>query len=303
MYNKKIIAIICAIIAAILWSTGGVLIKYIDWNPLAIAGMRSGIAAITMLLYLRKKIEFKPYKFAGGISYCAMMILFVIATKMTTAANAILIQYTAPVWVAILSVWILKEKISKVDWLVILGVFSGMSLFFMDKLGAGQMVGNICAIFSGIALACVTISLKLSTNAPAVEIPIIGNVLTFLICIPFFKGIDFTMQNTIAILILGIFQIGLAYILFTRGIKYISALEAILIAVIEPLLNPIWVFFFAGEIAGSMSIIGGAIVVGAISLRQFLNEKVKITEVDQIEKRKHSNTSNKSKKRQKRKCS
>jgi drug/metabolite transporter (DMT)-like permease len=266
-------AIIFLVIAGVLWSTGGVLIKYIDWNPFAIAGMRSGISAIVMMMYLRQKIVFKPYKIVGGFFYCAMMVLFVVATKMTTAANAILLQYTAPIWVAIFAGWILKEKISKIDWIAIFGVFGGMALFFMDKLGAGQMLGNTLAILAGVTLAGATITLKLATDAPAVEVPLIGNVMTFLVCLPFVFSVTFTTQNIIAILALGIFQLGISYILFTSGIKYLSAIEAILIAVIEPLLNPVWVFIFTGEMPGAMAILGGAIVVGAVTMRQIKTAK------------------------------
>lgn len=262
--NQRTKAITYLVLAALLWSTGGVLIKYIPWNPIAISGMRSGIAAVFMMAVLRQPIRVKPMKVVGGISYAAMMILFVSATKITTAANAILLQYTAPIWVAILSGAILKERIEKKEWLTIAVVMGGMTLFFLGDLHGGAMMGNGLAILSGVAFAGAVVSLKLVKDSPPAEIPLIGNLITFLVCIPFLKGLEINLGIIIAILALGVFQIGLAYILFAAGSRYVSAIEAILIAVIEPLLNPIWVFFFNGETPSGMALVGGCIVVVAI---------------------------------------
>lgn len=278
---SRLKAIIFMILAAILWSSGGLLIKYVDWNPMAIAGTRSGISAIIMLLYLRKPIKLKKHKMAGASCYCAMVILFVIANKLTTAANAILLQYTAPIWVALLSVWILKEKILKIDWMAIFVVFIGMALFFLDELQGGQIIGNILSVIGGICLAGVVISLKFSKDDIAVEIPLLGNLLTFLICLPFVIGPMPSSKSIIALIILGIFQLGISYILFTEGIKHVSAIEAILIAVIEPLLNPIWVFVFTKETPGIFAILGGIIVVCAVTVRSLIvnnQEKEKMLE-------------------------
>lgn len=257
-------AIIYLVSASLLWSTGGVLIKYIPWNPLAIAGMRSGIAAVFMMVVMRQPVRLKPMKVVGGFSYAAMMMLFVAATKITTAANAILLQYTAPIWVAILSGVFLKEQIEKKEWLTIAVVMGGMTLFFLRDLHGGAMVGNGLAIISGVAFAGAVVSLKMVKDSSPAEIPLIGNVITFLVCIPFLGGISIGLGPVLAILALGIFQIGLAYILFAEGSRHVSAVEAILIAVIEPLLNPIWVFLFNGEAPSTSALVGGCIVVVAI---------------------------------------
>jgi drug/metabolite transporter (DMT)-like permease len=269
-------AIIFLIMASMLWSTGGVLIKYIPWSPITIAGMRSGIAAVVMMAYIRKPIKLQKFKVVGSIFYCAMMILFVTATKMTTAANAILLQYSAPIWVAILSGIILKEKIQRREWITIMVVMGGMILFFMGDLQTGAMLGNGLAVLSGIAFAGAIVSLKLVKDSSPAEIPLLGNVLTFLVCLPFLSGITLDVKSVLAILALGIFQIGIAYILFTEGSRYVSAIEAVLIAVIEPLLNPIWVFFFNGEVPGGMAIIGGSVVVIAIVWNNIQKSKIGI---------------------------
>lgn len=262
--NQRTKATIYLVLASLLWSTGGVLIKYIPWNPMAISGMRSGIAAVFMMAVLRQPVRVQPMKLVGGVSYAAMMILFVSATKITTAANAILLQYTAPIWVAILSGVLLKERIQKAEWMTIVVVMGGMTLFFLGDLHGGAMFGNGLAILSGVAFAGAVVSLKMVKDSSPAEIPLIGNVITFLVCIPFLSGLEINLGIVLAILALGIFQIGLAYILFAEGSRHVSAVEAILIAVIEPLLNPVWVFLFNGETPGGLAIAGGGVVVLAI---------------------------------------
>jgi len=274
MKSHRIKGLMFLIIASVLWSTGGVLIKYIDWNPMAIAGMRSGISAIVMILYLRHPFKLRKINVLGASFYSANMFLFVIATKMTTSANAILLQYTAPIWVALLSGWLLKEKILKIDWFTIALVMGGMILFFVGDIQIGQMTGNILSIISGISLACVIISLKLSNDGSPVEIPLLGNILTFVLCLPFIFTTIPSFQSIIAILLLGIFQLGISYILFTEGSRYLSAIEIILIAVIEPLLNPVWVFIFTKEAPSKYAIIGGVIVIlGVISRNILISRK------------------------------
>ncbi len=202
------------------------------------------------------------------------MILFVTATKMTTAANAILLQYSAPIWVAILSGVLLKEKIQRREWVTIAVVMGGMVLFFMGDLQTGAMLGNGLAVLSGVAFAGAIVSLKMVQDSSPAEIQILGNVMTFLVCLPFLSGITLDSKSILAILALGIFQIGIAYILFTEGSRYVSAIEAVLIAVIEPLLNPVWVFLFNGEMPGGMAIIGGGVVVIAIVWNNIQKSKI-----------------------------
>lgn len=150
----------------------------------------------------------------------------------------------------------------------------GMILFFVGDIQIGQMTGNILSIISGISLACVIISLKLSNDGSPVEIPLLGNILTFVLCLPFIFTTIPSFQSIIAILLLGIFQLGISYILFTEGSRYLSAIEIILIAVIEPLLNPVWVFIFTKEAPSKFAIIGGVIVIlGVISRNILISRK------------------------------
>lgn len=265
---KKPQAIGLLILTAILWSFGGLLIKWIPWNPLAIAGTRSGIAALVILIGLgRPKLKWSPVLFAGALAYCATVLLFVVATKWTTAANAILLQYTAPIYVAIFSRWFLGERTTRLDWATIFVVLSGMSLFFVERISAQGFWGNICAILSGVGFAWMTLLLRKQKDASPLGSVLLGNLLTFLICIPFCLTPPETVPSWIGLLLLGIFQIGLSYILYSMAIRHVTALEASLFPILEPILNPIWVSLFIGERPGFWEFAGGLLVLGAMTGR------------------------------------
>lgn len=272
--KKNNLALIRLVLAAILWSLGGLLIKLIDWNPLAIAGSRSAIAAVVMMIYIRKPtIKITKNKVYGALAYTGTLICFVSANKLTTSANAILLQFSAPIWVALFSTWFLKEKITKLDWITIGAVMSGMVLFFTENINGGHTFGNIIAICSGIFFAAMVIFLKFEDNGSPVEITLLGNIFVFIISIPFLSGITITTQSVLAILALGIFQIGFAYILYTSATPYVSSVEAILIPVIEPLLNPVWVMLFLDEKPGFFALVGGSVIVIAIVIRGLVQAK------------------------------
>lgn len=271
--NKKK-AIIYLISASFLWSIGGIFIKLINWNPMGIAGIRSGVAAVVMLIYLKKPVNrLGKIKLLGAFTYSSLLILFVIANKLTTSANAILLQFTAPIWVILFSKWFLKDKIKKYDWATVFIVMLGMILFFIGDLKVGSITGNLVAILSGIAMAGVVTFLKLQDEDSPVEMTLIGNVFTFIVCVPFFFLSIPSWNSILYLLILGVFQLGISYILYTTAVKYVSPIEAILIPILEPLLNPIWVFFFTGESPGSFAIYGGIIIVIAIVARGLYQHK------------------------------
>lgn len=266
--NDRYKGIAYVVIASILWSTGGLLIKLSDWNPIAISGSRSLISALIMLAYIKKpKITKSKPQIIGAIAYTATVLFFVMANKLTTAANAILLQYTAPIFVAILGVWILKERIHWYDLVSIAAVFLGISLFFIQGIEGGKALGNVIAILSGFSMASATVALRLQKDGSAVETTWLGNILTFIIALPFLGQVQFDFKNVMIIVFLGVFQLGISYILYVNSLKYITALEAILLTVIEPLLNPLWVYIFTGEAPGILAIIGGIIVITAIIMR------------------------------------
>ena len=270
--------ILAALLASTLWSTGGLFVKLIDWNPVAIAGMRSFSAALVLFAYIRKpKFTKSKAQILGTITYALTVLSFIIANKLTTAANAILLQYTSPIFVAILGVWILKEKIHWYDIVPIFTVSLGMGLFFISDVSTGNIIGNLLAIFCGFTLACTTIALKFEKDGSGLEIPLFGNILTFLISIPFILLDLQDKSSLMTVSIMGIIQLGVPFIFYGYAMKRLTALEAILLTVMEPLLNPIWVFIFSGEKPGIFTVIGGVIVITSVILRSiYISNKIKI---------------------------
>ncbi len=265
---KRSVALVVLALAAVLWSMGGLLIKLVTWNPIAIAGMRSLIAAVLILFFIKKPdFRFTPLKFASAFVYAATVISFVCATKLTTAANAIILQYTAPIYVAIFGAIFLKEKVRWYDIVTIIAVMGGMLLFFIDKLSAVGMLGNIIAIFSGVAFAFVALLLRLQKDDSPLDRIFWGNILTTIVALPFMFGSVPDGKSMLGIGLLGIFQLGISYVLYSVAIKNVTALEAVLIPVIEPILNPVWVALVLHEMPGIYSLMGGAVVIAVITLR------------------------------------
>ncbi len=256
------------IVAAVLWSSGGLLIKLVAWNPLAIAGARSAIAALVILAFRRRmRFKWSFVQLGGAICYAATVILFVVATKWTTAANAILLQYTAPIYVALLSYWLLRERITRLDLMAIAAALGGMVLFFLDDLSGGGIAGNIIAILSGVAFAGTALFLRKQKDASPIDSVFLGNIVAFLIGFPFMLQSMPSAASWLGLMLLGVFQLGCSYILYAEAMKSVTAFEGILIPIIEPVLNPIWVFLFLRETPGKWALLGGAIVLVSIAYR------------------------------------
>jgi len=254
------------VFVALLWSVGGLLIKAVDWPPLAVAGGRGVIAAVFLLLTNRGlQFRLSGVQIGAGVAYAACTISFVVANKLTTAANAILIQYTAPVWVALFGSWLLGERASRVDWVTITLVLVGLALFLGDGLGAGSMAGNLTALFCGVAFAAMTLLLRRQRGRPPTESIILGNLISFVLGLPWMIGSPLPSAPGLAALAaLGVFQLGLSYWLYSRAIRHVTAMEAVLIPVLEPLLNPFWVFLARGEKPSALAFVGGILVLGAV---------------------------------------
>ncbi|MDQ6656538.1 MAG: DMT family transporter [Verrucomicrobiota bacterium] len=256
------------LVAAVLWSLGGVLIKSIDWPPMAVAGGRSAIAIPLMLACMgRPRFTFSAAQIGGAIGYALTVVLFVFATRMTTAANAIFLQYTAPIYVALIGRWYLGERALRIDWLVIAVALGGIALFFMDRLSASGFWGNIVALGSGVAFASVALFLRKEKAASPVTSIILGNILVALAGVPFMFGTPLGHGDGWRLLLLGTVQLGLPYVLYAIAIKYVTALEATLIPLLEPILNPTWVMLMLGERPGPWAIVGGALVLLAVLTR------------------------------------
>jgi len=257
--------------AAILWSLGGVLIKSIDWTPIGIAGSRSLIALVVIALAMPSVVQKASWRILpGAIAYAATVFLFVVATKLTSAANAIFLQYTAPIYIAIISPWILKERTKPLDWLLVTVALCGIALFFVDQLSFEGFSGVLAALGSGVSFALLTVFMRRQRSESPEAVVLVGNFLTFLVALPWMFPLAKMEHNGIWILLLGVLQLGIPYLLYSRAIKHIRALDAAIISTIEPILNPIWVMLIWGEKASFWSIVGGGIVLGTSFLRGVL---------------------------------
>jgi len=247
---------------AVLWSFGGVLIKLIGWNPMAIAGGRSALAAVIMLLVIRRRhLNCSFDQVGGAVCYAVNVVLFVVATKLTTAANAIFLQYTAPLYVAILGAYFLREKVTGLEWLTVVAAIFGMALFFFDRLTFANYWGNGLAIISGVAFAGMIVFMRRQKNKFPLGSIFLGNILAVIVCLPFMFGQALDKAGWLALAALGTVQLGLGYILYSIAIRRVTALEGIMVPMLEPVLNPVWVFLFLAEQPGRWAVPGGIIVI------------------------------------------
>jgi drug/metabolite transporter (DMT)-like permease len=256
-------------LTAFLWSSAGLFIKVIDWNPFAIAAARSLVSSLVILAWLRRpRIHWSPAQVGAALAQAATMLLFVSANKTTSAANAILLQYIGPVFTAIIGSWMLRERARWEHWVAFVFVGGGMVLLFMDKLGSGRLLGNVLAVLSGLTFSFCFVFLRMQKDGSPLESMLLAHWFTAAIGLGvavFLPLPVLTWKAAGAIAVLGVFQVGVAAILFTAAIKRIPAVFANLIAVIEPVFNPLWVFLALGEAPGVHAIIGGAIIVAAVT--------------------------------------
>jgi drug/metabolite transporter (DMT)-like permease len=261
------------IATAILWSSAGLLIKMISWNPIAIAGARSAIATLVLFVFLRRPhLTWSFAQIGGAVAFAATVILFVSANKLTTAANAILLQYTSPIFVALLGAWFLGERATWLDWTTIFVVIGGMTLFFLDDLTTGGLWGNVCAIASGGTFACFVLFMRKQKNDSPLESVFLGNILTALIGFPFMFEAMPSASSWVGLMLSGVLQLGLAHVLYATAIKHVTALEAILISVVEPILNPVWVLLVMGEAPGPWALLGGFVVLVSVTIRYVVGQ-------------------------------
>jgi drug/metabolite transporter (DMT)-like permease len=257
---------------ALLWSSAGLFIKIVSWNPFAIAGVRSFIGALVILAVIRRpRFTWSFAQIAGAVLYAACMISFVSANKLTTAANAILLQYTAPLWVAAFGWMFLKEKAGIVDWVTIAVVLGGMVLFFVDRLSLGGMQGNLLSIASGIFFGGSIVAFRAQKDGSPLESILLSHGLTVLVSLPFLWQGRPTLAGWGGLAFLGVFQIGISSLLLSYGVKRVTALQSILTAVLEPIFNPLWVFLVLGELPGPRALIGGAIILVAVTARSVVS--------------------------------
>jgi len=259
-------AILFLILAAALWSTAGVFVKALDWQPVSILAGRGLFTSIVFLFYLRRlPTKWSRWMLLGAGASIATQFLFIISTKLTTAANSIFLQYTAPIYVVLLAYWLLREKPSRTDWVAMGIIFLGLLLFFGDQLSTEGFYGNILAVISGVTAAVMMVSFRAQKDSSPEDSVLLASLGIAIFGFPSILKESGTVTDWLSIAYLGVIQIGLAFILFTKGIKHIPALEANLIGTLEPILSPLWVFLFLGERMGAFALLGGLVVlVGVI---------------------------------------
>lgn len=267
--ESKNMSVFYMVLCGVLWSTAGILIKFLPWNPMVIAGFRSLIAAGVYIIYMRyEKIAFtiNTYSILGGIALMCNFMFFVAANKFTTSANAIVLQYSAPIFILILSSLIYRQKFRAGDIITVAATSAGISLFFLDKLSGGYMLGNILALIAGLSFASMFVVTGHADNNSRSSGILLGHVFTSVIGVPFIFASQAPVTPSIiaVILAMGIFQLGIPYILYGLAVRKCSPLACSLISVIEPLLNPVWVFLYNGEAPSFFALIGGVIVISAV---------------------------------------
>lgn len=279
--NQHHRAVLLLLVCVLLWSTSGVLIKQSSLSALAIVGGRSAIAALVLWAFIRRpRWTWSVPQVGGAVAYLVMVVLFVQATQLTSAANAILLQYTAPIWVALFSFWFLGERLRRSDYIAIVAIFVGMALFFGDALTPAGMLGNGLAVLAGVALAWMTLFMRKQKDGSSLETVLLGNLLAAAVGLPFLITAQVQPMDWAIIGFLGVFQLGLPFLLYAVAIRSLSAIETILISCLEPILNPILVFIVIGETPGPMAMVGGAIVLAAVLMRGLAGWRRRTSVVD-----------------------
>lgn len=279
--NKQTRGIIYIIVCGLLWSTGGLFIKMISWNSLVIASLRSLIAAVVLYIdmaFIMKtpKIIINRQTLANGFFLGSTMVLFVAANKLTTAANAIVLQSVSTILIIIYSALILKKTLPLYEKIVaVVGIF-GTVMFFFDQLTYNGMLGNIIALVSAFTFAGVFItSSKAKDKQTSNSGLILGQLCAFIVGFPFLfiYPPNLELISVSAIIFLGVFQLGVAYSLFGRGTRLCPPVKSAIGAMIEPICSPIWVALFANEVPGPMALVGGVLVISSLTVWGVLNAK------------------------------
>ncbi len=271
--------------AAALFSTGGAAIKSCDFTSWQVAGLRSAVAAVAFLAMVPAARRLPSQRECWvGVSYAITLVLFVLANKLTTAANTIFLQSTAPLYVLLLGPWFLKERIRPRDLLFLLAMALGLALFFLDVepprgTAPDPVRGNLLALASGVGWATTVVGLRwLAPNSPdssaGVGAVVSGNVMACLLCLPFALPLAAgTFADWSVIAYLGVFQIALAYVLVTSALRDVQAFEASVLLLVEPVMNPVWAWIVHGETPGRWALVGGAVILASTIAKTWIDVK------------------------------
>ena len=267
MSHKKAIAITCFV--ALMWSLAGFNIKMIEWSPYAIAAGRSLVAVILLApMVLRKGFQkIDRYVIGGAICYAAFNYCFITSTTLTSSAIAIMMQYTAPIYVALLSWLFLRERVGWADIISVGFVFLGMIFFFLDSNSGGSLKGNIVSIFNGITFAGISIFLRLQKDGNPALSMYLGKVISAVAGLPIMWNAGMPDTISLLFLLLAGLLVAVSYTLYAKASTGLSALETVLIPIIDPVMNPVWVFLFLDERPGALTIVGAAVILVSVTIR------------------------------------
>ena len=267
MSHKKAIAITCFV--ALMWGLAGFNIKMIEWSPYAIAAGRSLVAVILLApMVLRKGFQkIDRYVIGGAICYAAFNYCFITSTTLTSSAIAIMMQYTAPIYVALLSWLFLRERVGWADIISVGFVFLGMIFFFLDSNSGGSLKGNIVSIFNGITFAGISIFLRLQKDGNPALSMYLGNVISAVAGLPIMWNAGMPDTISLLFLLLAGLLVAVSYTLYAKASTGLSALETVLIPIIDPVMNPVWVFLFLDERPGALTIVGAAVILVSVTIR------------------------------------
>lgn len=268
-------AVLALLACGLLWSTAGVLILRLDWPPLAIAGVRSLIVAAALLAVARPRWDgVGALEVVAALALAGNQLLFVLANKLASPANAILIQYSSPAWAALLARWVLRERVTRLDALAIALAIAGVAVFFVDQLSLDHLGGNAIALGAGVTLAVHVVLLRRIARAdrhdhdPSLRVIILGHAAAAAIGAPFaLTAPPLPASGWAVLVVLGLFQQALPSLIYVWAIARVQALEALLVPVVEPITSPLWVWLATGDHPGPWALLGGAGVVAAVIVK------------------------------------
>ena len=271
------------IAAALLFSTGGAAIKATTLSGIEVGGLRSAIAAVALVLFIPAARRGYTWRAAAvGLAFAGSLVLFVTANKLTTSAASIFLQSTAPLYVLLAGPWLLRERASRSDLLLMLPVAAGLLLVFAGTGVAGRTApdpfrGNVLALLSGVTWAFAIMGLRWMSEHPKsspLAAAVLGNVFAAVICLPFLRSPALiAAPDWAALVYLGVFQVALAYVFLTRGVGQLPALDASLLLLVEPGLNPVWAWIAHGEGPSPLALGGGVLILGATAVKAWADAR------------------------------
>lgn len=286
---SKPVARVMMVSVALCWSTMGVAFKFIDWDPLVIAAVRNLLTFLYLAAYRRSmKFSLKKDVVIGALIAYLTQTAFTYANKYTSAANAIVLQYTNPVFVVLISWLFLHQKVKLRDIVLSLIMIGGTALFFLDDLSAGQLLGNVCGLISGVGMAC---SILYACNNPAdlQEYTMLNSLISVVVGIPaaIQHPPQFDVASLIAVFFLGVVASGIATVLMAKSAPHLASVEVSMLLMLDPILNPVWVALAVGEIPGILALIGMVIVIGCVIINILVenHEETRLNKVQSLGKK------------------